>query len=63
MSRREIITITELEIVTTPDKRVMTDHGSLEVILWKGEPAVIVDGKHIIRRSVLVRELARENKQ
>lgn len=32
--------------------------GTLELIMRDGEPAVIVDGQHVIRRSTLVRQLA-----
>ena len=32
--------------------------GSLELATRHGEPAVIVDGKYVIRRSALVRQLA-----
>lgn len=38
----------------------MTDGkgGTLSLLMWKGEPAVLVDGKYLLRRSTLVRELA-----
>lgn len=32
--------------------------GTLELMRWRGEPAVLVDGKFILRRSLLARELA-----
>lgn len=32
--------------------------GSLELITWKGEPAVIINGKYIVRHSVLNQHLA-----
>lgn len=40
-------------------RMVLSDaKGSLELITREGEPAVIVDGKFVIRRSALVRQLA-----
>ena len=36
--------------------------GTLELMKWKGEPAVLVDGAYILRRSILVRELAKARK-
>lgn len=31
--------------------------GTLELVMWKGEPAVIVDGKHILKRTTLIEHL------
>jgi hypothetical protein len=43
------------EIIPSGSMMVSNDKGgSLEVIKWHGEPAVIVDGQHIIKRMTLV---------
>ena len=42
------------------EMKLMTENssGSLELLMRNGEPAVIVDGKYVIRHSTLVRQLA-----
>lgn len=48
-----------VELVQSGLMRVCDDSGgSLELVMWRGDPAVIVDGKQIIRRTTLVHALA-----
>lgn len=49
-----------VELVQSGVMRVMDDGGgSLELVRWRDEPAVIVDGKQIIRRTTLIHALSR----
>jgi hypothetical protein len=48
----------EIEERLVPGPMIVTDDKghSLELTTWRNEPAVIVDGKHILRYSVIARQ-------
>lgn len=57
-SRREVEVYERL--VPCGQMRIVTDKGrSLELLSWYGEPTVVVDGKYILRHSMLVRQIVR----
>ena len=51
---------TEVKLQEVGLKRVIDARGnSLEVMEWKNEPAVLVDGHYILRHSFLTRQIQR----